>query len=244
MTSIQLRGRAFGNAAKQPYLRLRRACTWLLFERRYRVRTKARVGASELGLHDPDLRGYAPSGWLSLRRILPRSEVSTSDVFLDVGSGMGRIVLQAAICYPFRRVLGIELSAQLHEIAMANLAANTARLRCQQVELRHANALDVDLPDDATVVYLYNPFRGVAFQTFIDRLLRSVDRNPRPVRLIYANPREEAQLLATGRVRPVRSLRGWRPTPAWSLSNSIRMYEVQPATSTRASDSGGQAGAC
>jgi len=227
--TAELLGRVFGTAVKPPYLRLRRAFTGLLFERRYGVHTEARVPADELGLPGPHLSGYMPYGWFSLRRILPASEVSTNDVFLDVGSGMGRVVLQAAMSYPFRRVLGVELSAHLHQIALTNVAANRARFRCQHVELQHANALDVALPDDVTVVFLYNAFTGPAFQAFIERLLRSVDRNPRLVRLIYANPKEEVRLLATGRFRAVRSLRGWRPTSAWSISNSTRMYAICPA---------------
>jgi hypothetical protein len=53
------------------------------------------------------------------------------------------------------------------------------------------------------------------------------------VRLIYANPREEAALLATGRASPVRALRGWRPTPEWSRSNSTRMYLISPRPLSR-----------
>jgi SAM-dependent methyltransferase len=242
MTAIDVLGRVFDVAVKPPYLRLRRALSWLLFERRYGVYTEARVPADELGLPDPHLTGYMPYGWLSLRRILPPRDVSPNDAFLDVGSGMGRVVLLAATMYPFRRVLGIELSTHLHEIAVTNLAANKERLRCQDVELQNADALDVELPDDVTVVFLYNTFTGPAFQAFIDRLLESVNRNPRPVRLIYANPKEETRLLATGRVRPVRSLRGLRPTAAWSATNSTRMYAILPPTLQQWSAKTSQAG--
>jgi precorrin-6B methylase 2 len=234
MTVVGLLGHIFHALVKAPYVRLRRAFNRLMFDRRYGVRTEARVSARELGLPSPDLVDYSPYGWIALRRILPRSEVSPDDVFVDVGSGMGRVVLQAALHYPFRRVLGIEISSQLHEISVTNLASNKARLRCPQVELMHANALALELPDDVTVVFLYNPFTGATFQAFLDRLLRSIDRNPRVVRVIYANPKEEARLLATGRVNHVRSLRGWRPTPAWSISNSTRMYAVRPAAVTPA----------
>jgi precorrin-6B methylase 2 len=229
VTVVGLLGHTFHALVKPPYVRLRRAFNRLMFDRRYGVRTEARVSARELALPSPDLVDYSPYAWLGLRRILPRSEVTPDDVFVDVGSGMGRVVLQAALHYPFRRILGIEISSQLHEISVTNLASNKARLRCPQVELIHANALELELPDDVTVVFLYNPFTGATFQAFLDRLLRSIDRNPRVVRVIYANPKEEQRLLATGRVSQLRSLRGWRPTSAWSISNSTRMYAVRPA---------------
>ena len=42
--------------------------------------------------------------------------------FIDVGSGKGRVLLMAAD-YPFRRILGIELLADLHQVAQANIQA-------------------------------------------------------------------------------------------------------------------------
>jgi SAM-dependent methyltransferase len=219
--------RVLDPAVRKPYLRLRGTIGELLFERRYGVRTEERLSPHELGLHDPQMSGYMPYGWSRLRRAMPRREVNADDVFLDVGSGMGRVVLQAALHYPFRRVLGIEISAGLHEAALMNLAANASRLRCH-VDLQHGNALDFEIPDDVTVVFMYNPFAGNMFQRFIDRILESVDRNPRRIQLVYANPREHDRLIATGRVQLVRSLRGWRPSPSWSRSNSTRLYVILP----------------
>lgn len=127
---------------------------------------------------------------MSLRRILPPREVTDHDVFVDFGSGMGRVVLQAAR-YPFRKVIGVEVSETLHSIARENIDRNRQRLRCPDTELVHADALDYELPDDVTVAFLYNPFRGEIFATVIERLLQSVERNPRPLRIIYVNPIEE-----------------------------------------------------
>jgi histone methylation protein DOT1 len=103
-------------------------------------------------------RRTADEDRLSLRRILSPKEVSGDDVFVDVGSAIGRIMLQAAMHYPFRRVGGVEISAQLRDIAMTNLATSSSRLCCPRVELRHAGALIVDVPDDVTVVFLCNSF--------------------------------------------------------------------------------------
>lgn len=90
-----------------------------------------------------------------------------------------------------------------------------------------ANVLDFVIPDDVTVAFLFNPFTEDVFATVISRLFDSLDRNPRRLRIIYGNPREEAALLTTGRVRLIRVLRGWRPGREWSLSNSYRMYEAR-----------------
>jgi hypothetical protein len=60
----------------------------------------------------------------------------------------------------------------------------------------------------------------------VGRLFESVDRHPRRLRIVYGNPVEEDALMRTGRVRPVRTLRGWRPGAEWARSNSFRLYEV------------------
>jgi predicted RNA methylase len=155
--------------------------------------------------------------------------VGPDDVFVDFGSGKGRIVLQAALAYPFRTVYGVELSPSLHAVAERNVAAVRHRFRCADVHLLQGDARSVELPDTVTVAYFYNPFRGAVFEAVVHRLLASVDRNPRRLRIVYGNPQEEATLLATGRIRPVRTAHGWRPTREWSRSNSFRLYEVTPA---------------
>ncbi len=130
---------------------------------------------------------------MTLRRILPPREVTNHDVFVDFGSGMDRVVLQAAR-YPFRKVIGVEISERLHRIARKNLVRNRRRLRCPDIELVHADVLDYELADDVTAAFLYNPFQGEIFPTVVARLLQSVERNPRPLRIIYVNPVEEPLL--------------------------------------------------
>ncbi|MGH3764801.1 MAG: methyltransferase domain-containing protein [Pseudonocardiaceae bacterium] len=210
---------------KIPYLVLRSAATDLLFDRRYGVRTSGQIEPGDLGLNGHGCHGYRPAGWMTLRRILPPRDVTNHDVFVDLGSGMGRVVLQAA-SYPFRKVIGVEISETLHDIARDNLDRNRRRLRCPDIELVHADVLDYELPDDVTVAFLYNPFQGEIFATVLERLLQSVERNPRPLRIIYVNPVEERLLVGAGRIRHVRTVGGWRPNQEWSRSNSIRMYET------------------
>ena len=97
--------RLFASVVRPPYVWLRNGITDLLFERRLGVRTSGDVELQELGIAADGRVKYRPVGWLTLRRILPPSAVTTDDVFLDIGSGMGRAVLLAA-AYPFRRVIG------------------------------------------------------------------------------------------------------------------------------------------
>lgn len=212
--------------ARVLYVDGRRVLSNALVERRWGTETGRVADLAELGVDAPGRVRYEPSGWLDLRRVLRARDVTPDDVFLDLGSGKGRVVLQAA-AYPFRRVIGVELSPELQEVAAANVAARRESLRCRDVELVTADATQFVVPDDVTVVYLYNPFRGEVFASVVERLLESLDRAPRPLRVIYRTPLEEETLLRSGRFKLIRSARGFRPGRAWSEKMSIRIYAAR-----------------
>jgi SAM-dependent methyltransferase len=149
-------------------------------------------------------------------------------VFLDLGSGKGRVVLQAAK-RPFKRVIGVELSAELHAIAMANFEAVRPSLACSDVELIQADITNYRIPDDVTIVYAYNPVRGDLFDAAMNQLIASYDRRPRPMHLLYRYPREHDLVAASGRFDLLRTVTTWRPRPSWSRATAINIYAAQPA---------------
>lgn len=175
----------------------------LLYERRYRVRTSGRLILAD---HDAESICYIAVKWRQLRRALPVGSVSDRDVFIDLGSGMGRAVLEAAATYPFARVVGVELNPELHEIAQTNMANTTRRLSCRNVELVCADLRHYQLPDDVTVIFVNNSVRGSIFATVLDEISISMKRNPRRLRFIYSNPTEDEAVLATGQWRKVRTI--------------------------------------
>jgi len=213
--------------AKSGYVRWRNFLGRRLFERSHAVSTDGRVHLDELGLGAPGRISYTPSAWLTLRRALPRRAVDRDDVFIDYGSGKGRVVLQAAH-YPLKRVIGLEISEELNDFARRNLDGFYGRLACERIELVTADVLDYQPPDDVTIAYLYNPFRGEILSTAIERLIESVDRNPRRLRIVYVNPIDHDLLMATGRIELKRRLRGLRPTKSWARSASTHVYEIVP----------------
>jgi hypothetical protein len=218
------------------------ATVWRLLRRAHIATRTAVVGALErhAGIHTggvihleqlgfaPD-RGvrYVQSQWFTLHRILKRREVTRDDVFVDFGAGKGLVVYQAARRYRFRRVEGVELSPDLTTIAQANIDRTRDRLACRDVRLVTGDALALEVPDDMTVAYFYNPFGGEVFAGVLEHILASLRRNPRRLRVICLNPVEERQLLDAG-FKPVRQRRGLRPGRAWSQQKTTRLYEIQP----------------
>lgn len=61
---------------------------------------------------------YGEVHFMPIFRLLERLAVGPEDVLVDLGSGSGRLVLAAAVGFPFlRRILGIEILRELHEAA-------------------------------------------------------------------------------------------------------------------------------
>jgi SAM-dependent methyltransferase len=159
--------------------------------------------ASEPEHDHPDRVGYVPSPWHVLPRALRYLGVTDRDTFVDFGCGKGRVVHQAAK-RPFRRVIGVEISPVLAEIARTALAARRHQHRCRNVEIVVSDATAFRLPDDVTIGYFYHPFVNATFDAVLRNIVDSVDRHPRRVRLIYVHPVHSSQVLATGRFQRLR----------------------------------------
>jgi SAM-dependent methyltransferase len=197
-----------------------------LSERRMGTDTAHVIDASGLGYADEETHPYEPAEWRTLKRALPRRTVGPEDVFVDLGSGMGRPVLMATE-YPFKRVIGVELSPQLHEAAVANLAKARVE-RPERVEFVCGDVREYEVPDDVTFVFLYNPFSGEVFDAAMRQVFASYDRRPRALRIVYRFPLEDERLRATGRVRVISETKD-SPLQGFPRRVGTITYEVLPA---------------
>jgi SAM-dependent methyltransferase/thiol-disulfide isomerase/thioredoxin len=203
------------------YWGLHRRITRLLFERRLATAGKA----LEFEHLAPDHTHYEPSSWLPMRWALRRLDPGPNEVLVDLGCGKGRVVCEAAR-RPFARVIGVEISERLLEVARENVERNRDRFRCQDVELVNADATEWEVPDEVTVAYLYHPFAGAVFRRVIDNIVQSIRRNPRRVRLVYVGPILEQDIAATGYFEVVarRKARGRES----KMFNSVALFEHDP----------------
>ncbi len=163
------------------------------FDRDRGVTTQALFFLSQLGSATGEAYAHAthyePVPVETLGALLSRVSESfiAGSTFVDVGSGMGRAVLLATE-YPFKQVVGIELSAALHAIARENIAgARNVKARCRDVRLRCGDARRQRFPKGNLVVFLFNPFDEVVLRTVLERILAS--RSPSDdVMLLYHVP--------------------------------------------------------
>jgi cyclopropane fatty-acyl-phospholipid synthase-like methyltransferase len=93
---------------------------------------------------------FVPSPMLVVERMLQLAEVRKDDVLYDLGSGDGRIVIEAAKKFGVRGI-GIDLNPTLVEQARRRAAEEGVS---HLVEFRAADGLTVDI-SQATVVTLY-----------------------------------------------------------------------------------------
>jgi cyclopropane fatty-acyl-phospholipid synthase-like methyltransferase len=93
---------------------------------------------------------FVPSPMLVVERMLELAEIKKDDVIYDMGSGDGRILIQAAKKYGVKGV-GVDLNPTLVEQARLKAADEGVG---HLVEFRAADGLTVDI-SEATVVTLY-----------------------------------------------------------------------------------------
>jgi len=115
----------------------------------------------------------------AIRLVQPGPE----DVVYDVGSGKGRAVCHFAR-YRTRKVIGIEISEQLCEIARTNV--NRLRKRRSPVEIRHVDAALADL-SEGTIYYFFHPFGESTLLDVLENLKRTHDLATEKVTIIYMN---------------------------------------------------------
>jgi SAM-dependent methyltransferase len=152
------------------------------------VSTTRAVKDRELGITDARCHWYVATDYETFERAMQHVDLRPNeDVFVDFGSGKGRIVLLAAH-YPFRRVMGVEFSEALNDVGQRNLAQTRHTLKCKDVQLIQANATEWAIPNDATVLFFFNPFDGAILAEVCANIQRSLAEEPRKMTIIYVRP--------------------------------------------------------
>ncbi|HEU0224617.1 MAG TPA: class I SAM-dependent methyltransferase [Steroidobacteraceae bacterium] len=163
------------------------------FDRRYQIETSSVVPVAAMNDVAEDLARHAvhyePTTLPKFERAMRALAIDPSRfTFVDYGSGKGRVLLLAAR-HPFRRVVGVEMSAALHEVAAANVEAFGRGCRlAAPIELHCGDARDFPVPEGNLVAYFYNPFDESVLAEVWGKLHESLRQAPRSLVVIYVNP--------------------------------------------------------
>lgn len=131
--------------------------------------------------HPPeDMVFYQPTPARHIFHLLRLTELSETDVLIDLGSGLGHVPLLASTCTG-ASAIGIERE----EAYVAVARACAERLKLDRVTFLREDAREADL-STGTVFYLYTPFSGVVLATVLLRLKEQ--RRTRPIRVCTFGP--------------------------------------------------------
>ena len=163
------------------------------FDRRFGVDTGGVGGGDDIS--PAQKRGacyYLPTPVSVVRSMLGSLTIDHSAyTFIDLGSGKGRVLLLASY-YPYKRIIGVELSRRLHQIAENNIRVwKSPRQKCFRIESACMDACDFALPPDPLILFLFNPFKPAMVAQIVDRIQQSVRDTPRPIQILYYGSNRE-----------------------------------------------------
>lgn len=135
---------------------------------------------------------YEPTPYQALEVLFDQYEVKSTDQFIDFGCGLGR--LNFFIHYHFHaRVTGIEMNEAFYQRALDNLENYRKKIKIptDKVEFAYCLAEDYEIKKGDNRFYFFNPFSVHIFQRTINRILLSVEADPREVDIILYYPSKE-----------------------------------------------------
>lgn len=167
------------------------------FDRAHAVDTSGLLYIDQLATgheHDQFSEGYyatAPSlfrGAMNRWRSMLLQAAVEDYAFIDLGCGKGRVLMMASE-FPFRSVIGIELNPQLARTARTNLAAWLRSPRaCRNVRALQGDVLQVPLPGNPLLLFLFNAFDRDLVRALLERLEVASSSRRAPIDLIYIHP--------------------------------------------------------
>jgi precorrin-6B methylase 2 len=165
----------------------------LLLDNYYRIDTEIRIELSSLGIDDNIGHRHESTSIRHITKIMKTLNISEGDVFLDVGSGKGRVLLVAGR-YPFKKIIGVDVSSEINKICQENVRRMKSKLKCNNIQTITSNAANFKIPKDITHVYFFNRFGLNVMKSVIDSIYNSITNYPRKIVLIYYNPKFEKEI--------------------------------------------------
>lgn len=168
------------------------------FDQRFHVDTAAVVARNDLDVDEGGRKSgnrYEATPRSLFLRMIRSIEIDHPRFsFVDIGSGKGAVLLYASH-FPFKRIIGVEFSRRLTEIADKNiLSYRDSDMQCKDIVTVCIDATAYDLPKDALVLYFANPFKEEMMRQMVANIERSFKEYPRQMILVFWNPNLEGAL--------------------------------------------------
>jgi SAM-dependent methyltransferase len=157
----------------------------------YGTDTAQKVNARDLRAGSPNAAHavcYQPTKAGPFRKMLKRLQLPADTVFVDYGSGKGRVLMLAAR-EQLSRVVGVEFSPELCRIAKRNIELYRRTVGAlSEIEIVESDATAYPFKHDETVFFFFNPFDAVILVRVLERIEASLETHPRNAKLVYCTP--------------------------------------------------------
>ncbi len=139
---------------------------------------------------------YTPIEPQRFERVLASLDIAFEDfTFIDFGSGKGRALLLASE-FPFKRIIGLEFSPELHQIAQENVRHyRSEQQRCRDIESINVDFVAFPLPAEPLVLFFFDPCHLRVLAEVVARIGQSLLASPRPLYIAYVAVRPEQEQL-------------------------------------------------
>lgn len=190
------------------------------FDKRFGVDTAGYIHPTELTINSPNqvhAVSYGASDPRDFKNAIESLQMDHGNfVFVDFGSGKGRAIVLASE-FPFKQIVGVEFSEELHKIAQDNISRLSRNgCHCPNVESICMDVVDYPLPDDDLVCYFCNPFDATLMTQVVGNIRKSLLRKPRDIFILYYNAKEAHLFDEAGCFEKVATdgwIRIWRTAP-------------------------------
>jgi 2-polyprenyl-3-methyl-5-hydroxy-6-metoxy-1,4-benzoquinol methylase len=106
---------------------------------------------------------------------------------LDLGCGKGRIFGIGA-AYGFKEIVGVDFLESLCTDAIQTAQKVATKYSDVKMKVVCQDASNYIIPDNTSTIFLFNPFDAVILEEVIKHINKSQQQNPRPIKILYANP--------------------------------------------------------
>ncbi|MDY0042866.1 MAG: class I SAM-dependent methyltransferase [Desulforhabdus sp.] len=158
-----------------------------LFDATYKTDTAGFVQLEDMDINDEDKKHsilYQPTRIRHFNNLMKTLDFPERSVFVDLGSGKGRILLLASK-FNFKRIIGIEISSSLCEIARKNIAIYKKHSNSPlSIVVVQSNVLQHDIENDENIFYCFRPFDVFVMEKYIRKITNSYQKNPRQIWVI------------------------------------------------------------
>ncbi len=190
------------------------------FDRRHKIDTSGNFPIDGLKIKG-DNKAYAEGYFLTpdsvVTRYLSSLPIEFGEfVFVDIGSGKGRIMFLASN-YSFKKIIGLEFAEELHEQCVKNIRTFENKYKkCDKIESVCVDALCYDLENENFVIFMFNPFHEEVVTKFVDKIRNSFLKYGKKIYIGYYNPKYGRVLERQDFLKPV------------SLSTPLLFVSVHP----------------